>query len=123
MKDTPGKPVPVTGATLEEKIANAKKQLDALFVETVRWHFNPETGTPFWLEKAKSFDFNPLTTPLPPAYGGALSPLYTRPVMMGRSGSPSKNSTMTSWPMRGVIIDPQPLPAFDCETRMKHEEF
>jgi hypothetical protein len=61
LPDTPGKPTPVTGVTLEEKIANARKQLDAQFVEIVKWHFNPETGTPFWLEKAKSFDFNPLT--------------------------------------------------------------
>ena len=45
MQDTPGKPTPVTGATLEEKCANAKAQLDRHFVETVQWHFNPETGT------------------------------------------------------------------------------
>ena len=61
MQDTPGKPIPVTGATLAEKVANAKTQLDIQFRETVQWHFNPETGTPFWLDKAKSFDFNPLT--------------------------------------------------------------
>ncbi|QEL16973.1 hypothetical protein [Limnoglobus roseus] len=61
LPDTPGKPTPVTGATFDEKLANARKQLDAHFVETVRWHFSPETGTPFWLEKAKTFDFNPLT--------------------------------------------------------------
>lgn len=60
LPDTPGKPAPLTGATFEERLANAKKQLDAHFVETVKWHFNPETGTPFWLEKAKTFDFNPL---------------------------------------------------------------
>ncbi|MEO2089146.1 MAG: hypothetical protein ABGY75_06575, partial [Gemmataceae bacterium] len=61
MHDTPGKPTPVTGATLDEKVANAKKQLDAHFVEMVKWHFSPDTGCPFWLDKAKSFDFNPLT--------------------------------------------------------------
>ncbi len=60
MQDTPGKPIPVTGATLEEKVANARTQLDRHFVETVRWHFSPETGTPFWLDKAKTFDFDPL---------------------------------------------------------------
>ena len=60
MKDTPGKPAPVTGATLEERIKNAKTQLDAQVREVVRWHFSPDTGTPFWLEKAKTFDFNPL---------------------------------------------------------------
>ena len=60
MNDTPGKPAPVTGTSLDERIANARKQLDAHFVETVRWHFSPETGTPFWLEKVESFDFDPL---------------------------------------------------------------
>ena len=29
MKDTPGKPAPVTGATLEERIKNARAQLDS----------------------------------------------------------------------------------------------
>jgi len=61
MQDTPGKPTPVTGATLDEKIKNGRAQLDAHFREIVQWHFSPETGTPFWLEKAKTFDFNPLT--------------------------------------------------------------
>jgi hypothetical protein len=61
VKDTPGKPAPVTGATLEEKVKNARAALDAHVREIVRWHFNPETGTPFWLDKAKTFDFNPLT--------------------------------------------------------------
>ncbi len=61
MKDTPGKPVPVTGATLDEKIKNARTQLDAQVRDVVRWHFSPDTGTPFWLEKAKSFKFNPRT--------------------------------------------------------------
>ncbi|HKA08681.1 MAG TPA: hypothetical protein VKD71_15585, partial [Gemmataceae bacterium] len=60
VKDTPGKPAPVTGATLEERIKNAKTQLDAQVREVARWHFSPDTGTPFWLEKAKTFDFNPL---------------------------------------------------------------
>ena len=27
--------------------------------ETVDWHFNPETGSPFWLEKAKTLGFDP----------------------------------------------------------------
>lgn len=60
MKDTPGKPAPVTGATLEERIKNARAALDAQVREVVRWHFSPETGTPFWLEKAKEFSFDPL---------------------------------------------------------------
>jgi hypothetical protein len=39
----------------------AKAKLDAHTVETVKWHFSPETGSPFWLEKAKTLNFNPLT--------------------------------------------------------------
>jgi phenylacetate-coenzyme A ligase PaaK-like adenylate-forming protein len=38
----------------------AREQLDAQVREVVRWHFSPETGTPFWLEKAKSYKFDPL---------------------------------------------------------------
>jgi hypothetical protein len=60
VKDTPGKPPPVTGATLEERIRNARAQLDAQVREVVRWHFSPETGTPFWLDKAREFGFDPL---------------------------------------------------------------
>jgi len=60
VKDTPGKPTPVAGATLDEKITNARTQLDAQVREVVRWHFSPDTGTPFWLEKAKTFNFDPL---------------------------------------------------------------
>jgi phenylacetate-coenzyme A ligase PaaK-like adenylate-forming protein len=60
VKDTPGKPTPVSGASPEEKIKNARAQLDAQVRDIVRWHFSPDTGTPFWLEKAKSFKFDPL---------------------------------------------------------------
>ncbi len=38
----------------------AREQLDAHVRDIVRWHFSPETGTPFWLERAKTFPFNPL---------------------------------------------------------------
>jgi hypothetical protein len=44
-----------------EQIRQAQEQLDAQVREVVRWHFSPDTGTPFWLEMAKSFSFNPLT--------------------------------------------------------------
>lgn len=48
-------------ASLESRVQQAREQLDAHVREIVRWHFNPETGTPFWLEKAKELNFNPLT--------------------------------------------------------------
>jgi phenylacetate-coenzyme A ligase PaaK-like adenylate-forming protein len=43
-----------------EAIHAAKEQLDKHVREIVQWHFSPDTGTPFWLEKAKTFKFNPL---------------------------------------------------------------
>jgi phenylacetate-coenzyme A ligase PaaK-like adenylate-forming protein len=36
-----------------------REQLDAHVREIVGWHFNPESGTPFWLERAKSLGFDP----------------------------------------------------------------
>src|SRR4026209_2790493 len=39
----------------------ARERLDAHVRDIVGWHFDPETGCPFWLERAKSFDFDPAT--------------------------------------------------------------
>lgn len=47
--------------TLAERAKEARQKLDAHTRETVKWHFSPETGSPYWLEKAKSLSFNPLT--------------------------------------------------------------
>jgi phenylacetate-coenzyme A ligase PaaK-like adenylate-forming protein len=47
-------------APTPEQIKQAREKLDAAVRETVAWHFSPDTGTPFWLERAKSFKFNPL---------------------------------------------------------------
>jgi phenylacetate-coenzyme A ligase PaaK-like adenylate-forming protein len=52
--------VPASSAPTADQARQAKDQLDAHVREIVHWHFSPETGTPFWLEKAKSFSFNPL---------------------------------------------------------------
>jgi hypothetical protein len=38
-----------------------QEKLDAHVRDIVRWHFDPATGCPFWLERAKSFDFDPMT--------------------------------------------------------------
>src|SRR5262249_17909542 len=51
--------ITVSAAPSADKIQQAKQQLDAHVREIVNWHFDPDTGTPFWLEKAKSFKFNP----------------------------------------------------------------
>src|SRR5712692_8986445 len=49
-----------TNATsMEAKVRRAREQLDAHVREIVAWHFNPETGTPFWLERAKTLGFDP----------------------------------------------------------------
>jgi phenylacetate-coenzyme A ligase PaaK-like adenylate-forming protein len=37
----------------------ARDRLDAHVREMVAWHFDPETGTPFWLERAKTLGFDP----------------------------------------------------------------
>jgi len=47
-------------SSLETKVNQARERLDAQVREVVQWHFSPETGTPFWLEKAKDLSFNPL---------------------------------------------------------------
>jgi phenylacetate-coenzyme A ligase PaaK-like adenylate-forming protein len=50
--------MPATSIELQAKAA--RERLDAHVREIVQWHFSPETGTPFWLEKAKEFNFDPL---------------------------------------------------------------
>jgi phenylacetate-coenzyme A ligase PaaK-like adenylate-forming protein len=37
----------------------SKSQLDAHVREIVQWHFDPETGTPFWLDFASKLDWDP----------------------------------------------------------------
>jgi phenylacetate-coenzyme A ligase PaaK-like adenylate-forming protein len=49
----------VNTSNLAALSSKAKEKLDAHTRETVEWHFNPETGCPFWLEKAKTFGFDP----------------------------------------------------------------
>jgi phenylacetate-coenzyme A ligase PaaK-like adenylate-forming protein len=44
---------------LESSVAAARKQLDAHVRDMVEWHFDPETGSPFWLEYAAGADFDP----------------------------------------------------------------
>jgi hypothetical protein len=43
-----------------DQVKKAKEQLDQHVREIMKWHFSPETGAPFWLDKAKSFKFDPL---------------------------------------------------------------
>jgi hypothetical protein len=41
------------------KQQQARESLDAWTREVVGWHFDPATGCPFWLERAKQLDFDP----------------------------------------------------------------
>lgn len=45
---------------LPAAIRQAAQQLDEHTVEIVRWHFNDSTGCPFWLEKKRELNFDPL---------------------------------------------------------------
>ena len=42
-----------------EEVREARERLDAWTREVVAWHFDPATGSPFWLEKARELGFDP----------------------------------------------------------------
>jgi phenylacetate-coenzyme A ligase PaaK-like adenylate-forming protein len=44
---------------LQARVKAARERLDAWTREVVEWHFNPDTGAPYWLERAKRLDFDP----------------------------------------------------------------
>lgn len=44
---------------LDKRVAEARQQLDAWTREVVQWHFDPETGCPFWLKFAERLDWDP----------------------------------------------------------------
>ena len=46
---------------MQANMKAARERLDAWVREVVHWHFDPETGCPFWLERAKTLDFDPRT--------------------------------------------------------------
>lgn len=46
--------------TLAGRVRQAREKLDAHVRDIVAWHFSPATGCPFWLERARGFDFDPL---------------------------------------------------------------
>ena len=47
-----------TGKT-EDRSADARTALDAHVREIIEWHFNPETGCPFWIEQAGKLGWDP----------------------------------------------------------------
>jgi phenylacetate-coenzyme A ligase PaaK-like adenylate-forming protein len=48
-----------TTTAAPDQLKKAREQLDAHVREIVEWHFNPETGSPFWVGKAKELGFDP----------------------------------------------------------------
>ncbi len=44
---------------LQDKTAAARAELDRWVREVINWHFDPETGCPFWLEYASKLDWDP----------------------------------------------------------------
>jgi phenylacetate-coenzyme A ligase PaaK-like adenylate-forming protein len=52
---------PQTQSVDHAKLESARRDLDAHVREIVSWHFDPETGTPFWLEFASKLGFDPRT--------------------------------------------------------------
>ena len=46
-------------SALSDRISQARAALDAQVRETVAWHFNPETGCPFWLDYAARLGWDP----------------------------------------------------------------
>jgi phenylacetate-coenzyme A ligase PaaK-like adenylate-forming protein len=47
-------------ADLQAAAKLAAEQLDAHLREIIRWHFSPDTGSPFWLAWAKKAGWNPV---------------------------------------------------------------
>jgi phenylacetate-coenzyme A ligase PaaK-like adenylate-forming protein len=43
----------------DAKVRQAREQLDVHVREIVAWHFDPDKGSPFWLDKAKTLNFDP----------------------------------------------------------------
>ena len=49
----------MTASDLDPRCSEARELLDQQTREIVRWHFDPETGCPFWLDYASRLDFDP----------------------------------------------------------------
>lgn len=48
-------------SSIAQCVSDSKAALDAQTRAMVEWHFGPDTGSQFWLEKSKELDFDPLT--------------------------------------------------------------
>ena len=41
-------------------VEEARAALDERVRESMKWHFSPETGCPYWLDRARELDFDPV---------------------------------------------------------------
>jgi len=48
-----------TSTELQPRIDQARERLDAHVREIIQWHFSPETGCEFWLNRAQELGFDP----------------------------------------------------------------
>ena len=48
-----------TETTLESNVTESQAALDAWVREVIQWHFDPATGSPFWLDFAGKLDWDP----------------------------------------------------------------
>ena len=48
-------------SSIEAAAASSAQKLDAHLREIIKWHFSPETGSPFWLDWAKKAGWNPIS--------------------------------------------------------------
>ncbi len=85
------------------------------------WLLNPVNTAPCALPWNHAGALPVAPAPPPPTWLCAASswprPLYTLPITTGRSMSPSRNPTSTSWPLRGSTTPPQLSPAHGVITR------
>jgi len=56
----PGQDTRNPGEPFRARIRMHREELDRHFLEMVRWHFDPKTGTPYWIDWAQSTGFDPL---------------------------------------------------------------
>ena len=49
----------ILSQSISRRVEEARCQLDVHVRKIVEWHFNLDTGCPFWLEFAENLDFDP----------------------------------------------------------------
>jgi hypothetical protein len=54
-------PVSASANASSHAVQSARERLNAHVQQIVRWHFDPQTGCQFWLERAETLDFDPMT--------------------------------------------------------------